>query len=108
MPKEQLKDKNSDLIKIFDPKELLGHFNKLFLLIIGAMLIGFITMLFMVAGIVIEAWRFNSTVYKEYSQSNLLEVNKSLTETNKQNQELILKNQKEIEKLIKELDEKQI
>lgn len=54
-------------IQIQDPKDLVEvftkHFSWLFGLVIGAMLIGFITMLFMVAGLVVETWRFNTQVY---------------------------------------------
>jgi len=70
MAKEDLK------VKIPDPsEEFMKRLDKLFFLVIGAMLIGFISLLFMVAGIVIETWRFNSSVYKESQQLKLQEDN---------------------------------
>lgn len=49
--------------------------DRLLYLVVGAMLIGFISLLFMVAGIIIETWRFNSSVYKESQQLKLQEEN---------------------------------
>lgn len=63
-------------VEISDPiEEFMKRFDRLFYLVIGAMLIGFISLLFMVAGIVIETWRFNSSVYKESEQLKLQEEN---------------------------------
>lgn len=68
--------KEEPKIKITDPlEEFSKRFDRLFYLVIGAMLIGFISLLFMVAGIVIETWRFNSSVYKESQQLNIQEEN---------------------------------
>ena len=68
--------KEEPKIKIPDPlEELNKRFDRFFYLVIGAMLIGFISLLFMVAGIVIETWRFNSSVYKESRQLKIQEEN---------------------------------
>lgn len=68
--------KEEPKIKIPDPlEELNKRFDKFFYLVVGAMLIGFISLLFMVAGIVIETWRFNSSVYKESQQLRIQEEN---------------------------------
>lgn len=60
-----------------DPKDIwsafIKHFNWFFGLVVGALLIGFITMLLMVAQLVIEAYRFNSIFYREDSQINVQE-----------------------------------
>lgn len=80
MPKQKLK------VEITNPsEELIKRFDRLFFLIIGAILIGFISMLFMVTGIVIDAWRFNTSVYKEMQQGNVVN---SLNEIKKDIQEL--------------------
>ena len=39
------------------------------------MLLGFLVLLFTVAGLVIDAWRFNSAVYKESQQLKIQEEN---------------------------------
>lgn len=70
MAKEEPRIKIPDLLDEFSKR-----FDKLFYLVIGAMLIGFISLLFMVAGIVIETWRFNSSVYKESQQLKIQEEN---------------------------------
>jgi hypothetical protein len=88
--------KEEPKIKIPDPIEEFGkHFDRLFYLVIGAMLIGFISLLFMVAGIVIETWRFNSSVYKESQQLKLQEENIKNTV---EQQKLIIKILQELEK----------
>lgn len=56
--------------------------------------IGFITMIFMVGGLLLDAWHFNSAVYKEYSDKiNTLESvqksNEMLLKENLQNQQNI-------------------
>lgn len=68
--------KEEPKIKILDT--LVGmteRSDRLLYLVVGAMLIGFISLLFMVAGIIIETWRFNSSVYKESQQLRLQEEN---------------------------------
>jgi hypothetical protein len=66
--------KQEPRVKAPDPNEEFSkRFDRLFYLVIGAMLIGFITLLFIVAGMVIETWRFNSYVYKESQQLRLQE-----------------------------------
>ena len=89
MAKEEPKIKIPDLVEEFSKR-----FDRLFYLIIGAMLIGFISLLFMVAGIVIETWRFNSSVYKESEQLKLQE--ESIKNTVEQ-QKLMLESLQKIE-----------
>jgi hypothetical protein len=79
-------------VQISDPREeLLKRFDKLFVLVIGAMLIGFISMLFMVIGIVVDTWRFNSTIYKEVLEQNAV-------------RDVMKKNSSEYEEIIKRLE----
>lgn len=85
-------------IKITDPiEEFSKRFDRLFYLVIGAMLIGFISLLFMVAGIVIETWRFNSAIYKESQQLKIQEENIKNTV---EQQKLILEELDQIKKNI--------
>jgi hypothetical protein len=87
-PKIEIFDKQK--IEIPDlPAEFMKRFDKLFILVIGAMLIGFITLLVMVAGMVIDTWRFDSSVYKETQQNNI------------EQQNLILQSLKELSSKIK-------
>lgn len=91
--------KEEPKIKITDPSEEFSkRFDRLFYLVIGAMLIGFISLLFMVAGLVIEAWRFNSAVYKESQQLKIQEEN---IKNNVEQQKLMLESLGEIKKSIK-------
>ncbi len=93
--------KEEPKIKIPDPvEELNKRFDRFFYLVVGAMLIGFISLLFMVAGIVIETWRFNSTFYKESQQLKLQEENiKNTVEQQKLMLESLQKIRDDIEKL---------
>ena len=71
-------------IKISDPyldsvkavQEEIGRLKEIFswtmTFIIGVLLIGFLTLLFMVVGLVLDTWRFNSSVYKD---DNILQLN---------------------------------
>lgn len=88
--------------KILDPKELLERLDKVFILVVGAMLIGFITMLFMVAGLAIDAWRFNSAIYKESQQ---LKVQGENIKNTVDQQKLMLKSLQKIEGEIEKLTE---
>lgn len=88
-------------VQIFDPKEFterLERFDKLFFLIIGAMLIGFLSLLFMVVGLVIDSWRFNSTIYKESKQ---LTMQEKLFESNVEQQKIIIQSLEEIKQVLK-------
>jgi hypothetical protein len=58
-------------------------------------------MLFMLAGFLIDYFRFNSTVYKEYSQKTesvevTQKINQELLDQNKKNQEVIIELQKQL------------
>ena len=93
-------------IGIFDP---VGEINKKFDLyikfVVGVLLVTVLTMIFMVATLVLDAFHFNSVVYKEYSEKvNTLETiqksNEYLMQENKQNQELIIELQSEIKRFL--------
>ncbi|MBU3999995.1 hypothetical protein KKG29_02335 [Patescibacteria group bacterium] len=97
-------NKEEPKIKIPDPlEEFSKRFDRLFYLVIGAMLIGFISLLFMVAGIVIETWRFNSSVYKESQQLNIQEENIKNTV---EQQKLMIEELKKINKELNEIKSK--
>lgn len=78
-------------------------------LMAGVVLVLFVavlTMLFMVGGLLLEVWRFNSTVYKEYSEKieslqSMQKSNEMLLEQNKQNQQIIIEQQKQIQEILK-------
>lgn len=55
--------------------------------VIGILLIGFLTLLFMVAGLLLDGWRFNSSVYKEDTVMNL---NSQIIKNNTDQQQQIL------------------
>ncbi len=93
-------------IGIFDP---VGEINKKFDLyikfVVGILLVAVLTMLFMVGGMLLDAWHFNSAIYKEYSEKidtldNIQKTNEELLIQNKQNQEIITQYQKEIKKIL--------
>ena len=48
-------------------KELLERYDKLTYLIIAAILVGFIILILMAGTLILDAFHFNSAVYKEYS-----------------------------------------
>ena len=92
-------------IKIPDPwrdpwERFQKQFSWMFVLIIGAMLIGFITMLFMVAQLVIEASRFNSVLYQESEQLKIQERN---IENTIDQQKLIIESLESIKESLQEL-----
>ncbi len=88
-------------VSIPDPYEDLSkRSDRLFYLVIGAMLIGFLSLLFMVAGIVIDSWRFSSSAYKESKQ---LEMQERLIENTINIQKDLVTSVKEIEKTVQEL-----
>jgi len=64
-----------------------------------------VILLVMVASIVIDSARFNSTVYKEYSEkidtlNSMKEANIELLEQNKENQEIIIELENQIIELL--------
>lgn len=73
-----------------DPKDIwsafIKHFNWFFGLVVGALLIGFITMLLMVTQLIIEAYRFNSTFYRE---SNQLQIQQEFIQNSVEQQRLM-------------------
>jgi len=95
-------------IKIPDPfkdlwRQFSKQFNWFFTFIIGAMLIGFITMVIMVAQLVIDSARFNSTTNKENKQ---LEIQEKLIKQTVMQQEVLIEAIGDIKKDISELKEK--
>jgi len=75
--------------------------NQIFIAVIVVLAVAVVTMLFMVAGFLLDAWHFNAAVYKEYSEKTasvettqkinevLLEQVRDLLEQNKQYREVI-------------------
>lgn len=90
------------------PKGIEDKFSKidnLLLAVIIVLVVMVVTMIFMVATLMIDAWRFNSATYKEYSEkinilNSLRESNASLTEQNVRNQEVIIEQQSQIIELL--------
>lgn len=89
--------------------DLVGEMNRKFdfyiKIVISVLVVAVVTMLLMVAGLVLDAWHFNSAVYKEYSEKteltqNMQKINGELLDQNKKNQELILELQKQITALL--------
>jgi hypothetical protein len=106
MPKEEPKikipDPSLDILKIFTDQvgEVRKSFNFVITFVIGVMLLGFLVLLFTVAGLVIDAWRFNSAVYKESQQLKIQEENiKNTVEQQKLILESLQKIKNDIEKL---------
>ncbi len=67
------------IIEIQDPKDIIEEFRKqftwLFTIVIGAMLamlIGFITMLFMVSTMLIDVWKFREDISNERKSNEIL------------------------------------
>lgn len=64
------------IIEIQDPKDFIEQFRKqftwLFTIVIAAVLIGFITMLFMVATMLIDVWKFKQDVNNEIKNEQIL------------------------------------
>ena len=93
-------------IKIFDAAtDIAAKFDYYIKIVVGILVVAVLTMLFMVGGILLDAWHFNSAVYKEYSEKintldTLQKSNESLLESNKQNQELIIQQQMQIQELL--------
>ena len=74
--------------------------------VVIVLFIGFITLILMVGGLLLDAWHFNSAVYKEYSEEvttleSIQKRNEMLLETNKQNQQIIIDQLKQIQETLK-------
>ncbi len=85
--------------------ESLKKINWLMAGVVIVLFVAVITMLLMVGGLLLDAWHFNSAVYKEYSKkidtlNAIQKSNETLLETNKQNLQTIIEQQKEIQKLL--------
>lgn len=106
-----------DIIKISDPqiegKEILQRgiesiqdqlknikstFNFTLTSVIVVLALGFITLLFMVATMMIDSWNFNSTIYKE---NRVLELNSKVIQNSFEQQQDIIKRLEKIEIKIK-------
>jgi len=112
------KDKQSEnIIKISDPqiegKEILQRgieliqnqlkgiketFNFILTSVIVVLALGFITLLFMVATMLIDAWNFHSSVNKE---NKVLELNSKIIQSSFDQQKDIIKHLEQIEKKLK-------
>jgi hypothetical protein len=61
--------KDKPIITVADPlEELKTRYDRQTNIIIGVLVVAMLTSLMMVGGILLEAWHFNSAVYKEYSE----------------------------------------
>ncbi|MDP2703848.1 MAG: hypothetical protein Q8P01_01350 [bacterium] len=86
--------------------EKLKNVNWLMAGVVIVLFVAVITMLLMVGGFLLDAWHFNSAVYRDYSgKIDTLETiqksNQLLFDSNKQNQEIIIEQQKQIKELLK-------
>jgi len=106
------KDKNQKpQITFFDPQgEIAKKFDFYIKIVVGVLVVAVLTMLFMVAGVLLDAWHFNSAVYKEYSAKtgnleSLQEANKLLLEQNTEGQKLMLEQQEQIKLLLEQNNE---
>ena len=101
MPSEKPK------INIYDPvADIAAKFDYYIKIVVGILLVAVLTMLFMVGGLLLDAWHFNSAVYKEYSSKiellqSIQKSNEMLLEQNQQNQELIIEQQRQTQELLK-------
>ncbi|MCX6719763.1 MAG: hypothetical protein NTV36_01475 [Candidatus Staskawiczbacteria bacterium] len=64
--------KNEKLqVKFFDPQaDIAAKFDFYIKIVVGVLLIAMLTMLLMVGGLLLDAWHFNSAIYREYSEKN--------------------------------------
>lgn len=74
-------------------------------IIIGIFAVALLTLIFMTATMLLDAWHFNSAVYEEYSEKidtleSIQKNNEMLLEQNKQNQEIIIELQTQIKELL--------
>lgn len=77
------------LIEFPDPVEEMGRkFDFYIKVVISILVVAVLTLLFMVGGLMLEAWHFNTAAYREYSAK--LDVQRALVE---QNQQLMKSNQ---------------
>lgn len=68
---ESLNSDTSAQIKVYDPtSEINKNFDFYIKIVVGVLIVAVATMLLTVVGMVIETWRFNSTVYKEFESYN--------------------------------------
>jgi len=70
--------------------------------IFGALGIAFLTLLFMVVGLAVETWRFNSLQYKAYLRE---EIRKEVTSDVMDHPKTLLDSVKKLEKELQELKE---
>lgn len=93
-------------IRIFDPKsDIADKFDFYIKVVVGILLIAVLTMLFMVGGLLLEAFHFNSATYREYlnkmTSTEITEkANQELLDQNKKNQELIIKQLEQVQQTI--------
>jgi hypothetical protein len=92
---------------VFDPVGAINEkFDFYIKIVVGVLIVAMLTMLFMVGGLLLDAWHFNSTVYKEYSEkintlNDIQKTNEELLIQNKNNQEIIIQQQNEIKNILK-------
>ena len=106
-----IQEQKSNLeVKISDPylegvkivqeqmKDIKNSFKWSITFIIGVLALGFVTLLFMVAAMLIDAWHFNSTIYKE---NKVLELNSKVIKNSFDQQQDIIERLDKIEKKTK-------
>jgi len=94
--------KEQPKIQVYDPvSDINKKFDFYIKIVIGILLVAVLTMIFMVSGLLLDAFHFNSATYKEYSDK--LEINKEyrqgleeLLRENEENQKMIIEQQKKI------------
>lgn len=95
-------EENQPKIKIDDPiSRIDAKFDLYIKFVIGILVVAVLTMIFMLGGILLEAWHFNTTTYKEYSKKiesvettqktneTLLKQIQELSEQSKEDREII-------------------
>lgn len=96
-------------IKFYDPQTAIAEkFDFFIKIVLGILIVGFVTMMIMVGALIIDTFHFNSATYREYSdkidiRNELLEANKALLETNIENQKLINELLKKVDTLTQNL-----
>ena len=93
--------------EIFDPiDEISKKFDRYMKFVFGTLVVAVVTLVFMVATLLLDAFHFNAATYKEYSKKTdaielLDKFNKQQLEENKKSQQIIIDQQKQIVELLK-------
>ncbi len=93
-------------VKIFDPEaDIAGKFGYYIKIVVSVLVVAVLTMIFMVAGLLLDSFHFNSMAYREYSDKvetleSAQKSNAILLESNKKNQQTIIDQQMHIQELL--------